>query len=75
MRHYTTFLFTIFQGNRITFFLFMVTLTPLQNEEKTEETKPVLEVHISEMPGVICLKFGIWGTDGTPDGGVLNLGC
>ena len=41
MCHYTTFLCTKFQSNRITCFYFMVTLTPLLKEEKDEETKPV----------------------------------
>ena len=39
----------------------MVTLAPLRKgEEKNEET---LEVHISETPDAIYLKFGIWGTE------------
>jgi len=45
----------------------MVTLTPLQKEgekkEKTKQLSQFLEVHISETPGAIYLKFGIWGTD------------
>jgi len=46
----------------------MVTLTPLRKEEKkkekNEETKPIFEVHISEIPGATKLKFEMWGTDG-----------
>ena len=47
MRPHTTFLFTKFQGNRITCFHFIVTLTPLRKEEKeikkNKETKPIFE--------------------------------
>jgi len=42
----------------------MVTLTPLQKEEKTKKLSQFLEVHISKTPGVIYLKFDMWGTDG-----------
>ena len=38
---YTTFLCTKFQGNRIIHLHFMVTLAPLQKEEKNDETKPI----------------------------------
>jgi len=41
----------------------MVTLTPLQKEKKKKKLSQYLEVHISEMPGTIYLKFGMWGTD------------
>jgi len=46
----------------------MVTLTPLRKEEKKKEEKTkklsqFLEVHISETPGAIYLKFGLCGTD------------
>ena len=40
----------------------MVTLTPLRKEE-TKKLSQFLEVHISEMPGAIQLKFEMWGTD------------
>jgi len=61
MRHYTTFLCTKFQGNRITCFHFMVTLTPSRKEErKKKKLSQFLEVHISDTPGTIYLKFGIW---------------
>ena len=43
----------------------MVTLTPLQKEEKkTKKLSQYLKVHISKTPGAIYLKFEIWGTDG-----------
>jgi len=61
---YATFLCTKFQGNWITRYHFVVTLTPLQKEKKTKKLSQFLEVHISEMPGTILLKFGMWGTDG-----------
>jgi len=41
----------------------MVTLTPLRKEKKTKKLSQFLEVHISETPGTIYLKFRIWGTD------------
>jgi len=37
----TTFLCIKFQGNQITCFHFMVTLTPLRKEKKNEKTKPI----------------------------------
>jgi len=30
----------------------------------TKKLSQFLKVHISEMPGTIYLKFGMWGTDG-----------
>jgi len=44
----------------------MVTLTPLRKEDEKKKTKKLsqfLEVHISETPGTIYLKFRIWGTE------------
>ena len=65
MRHYTTFSYTKFLGNQIARFHFMVTFTPLQKEEKRKKKlSQFFKVHISEMPGAIYLKVGIWGTDG-----------
>ena len=68
MRSYTTFLCTKFQGNQIARFHFMVALTPLRKEEKnkrkiTKKLSQFLEVHTSETPVAISLKFGMWGTD------------
>ena len=42
----------------------MVTFIPLRKEEKMKELSQFLKVHISEIPGAIKLKFGMWGTDG-----------
>jgi len=40
----------------------MVILTPLQKEEKkTKKLSQFLEAHVSETPGVISLKFEMWG--------------
>ena len=65
MHHYTTVRCTKFQGNQITCFHFMVTLKPLQKEEKkAKKLSQCLKVHISEMPDAIYLKFGMWGTGG-----------
>jgi len=65
MSPYTTSLCTKFQVNRITCFHFMVTFTPLRKEGKKEKKlSQFLKIHISETPGTIYLKFGMWGTDG-----------
>jgi len=40
----------------------MVTFTPLQ--KKMKKLSQFLKVYISETPGAIYLKFGMWGTDG-----------
>jgi len=51
---YITFLCTKFQSIRITFFHFMVTLTPLRKEEKQpKKLSQYLEVDILEIPGTI----------------------
>ena len=65
MCYYTTFLCTKFQGNQVTRFNLMVTLTPLWKgeEKKYKETKPIFGSYISETPGAIYLKFGMRGTD------------
>ena len=43
----------------------MVTLTPLRKgeEKKMKKLSQLLELHISETPSAIYLKFGIWDTD------------
>jgi len=42
MYPYTTFLCTKFQGNRITHFHFMVTLTPLRKEKKDRKKGKII---------------------------------
>jgi len=42
----------------------MVTFTQKQKEKKSKKLSQFLKVNISEMSGVIKLKFGMWGTDG-----------
>jgi len=47
----------------------MVIFIPRRKEEektrkKMKKLSQFLKVHISEMPGAIELKFGMWGTDG-----------
>jgi len=34
-----------------------------RRKKKTKKLSQFLEIHISEMPGAIYMKFGIWGTD------------
>jgi len=56
MCHYTIFLCTKSQGNRITCFYFMVTFKPLQKEGKKKKVKKLsqfLIAHILEMPSAI----------------------
>jgi len=48
MCHYTTFLCTKFQGNRIIRSHFMVTLTPFTKRKKKKKLSQFLEVHILE---------------------------
>ena len=35
----------------------------MEKKKKKKKLGQFLEVHISEIPGVIYLKFGTWGTD------------
>jgi len=41
----------------------------MKKRKKTKKLSQLLEVHILETPGMIWLKFGMWGTD---SGGYLH---
>jgi len=47
--------------NVFTFFGNFHALT--KRRKKTKKFSQLLKVHISKTPGIICLKFGIWGCD------------
>ena len=64
MHPYAVYLYTKFQGTHIMRFHLMATLFWQKQEEKNEETKSIFESYISEMPGMILLQIGMWGTDG-----------
>ena len=69
MRPYNPLLCTKFKGNRITRLCFMIDFVSVQKKgkkirKKMKKMSQYLKAHISETPGAIDFKFGMWSSDG-----------